>query len=629
MPTSNSGFPAPASGPNTDSILLCPAPRRLRRGPGSFPIAAPSVEPLPDPRGPEHYTLGVSARGVQVRAASPAAERAARATLAQLAVQFGDALPEVEIEDWPAFPVRGVMLDVSRCRIPTMEEFGAIIRTLAGLKVNHLQLYTEHTFAYKDAQEVWTGWSPITADEVRTLDALCRANGIELAANQNCFGHLHAWLKQPKFRDLAETHGEWMFDLWPRSGAFSVCPVDPRSQAFIASLLAELTPCFSSPLVNIGCDETFDIGWGRSKEAVAKHGRAKVYLDFVTKIAAEVERLGKKPMFWADIALSHPECVPDIPKNLIALAWGYEPDAPFEKWCTELKAAGRETWLCPGASTWRSITGRTTERRGNLAACAAAGVRHGVNGFLMTDWGDMGHWQQPTLSTFALAHGAHAAWTGDATTFDARAGAVHALHVPPAAAGVGPWIERLGDADLHLRQVTLRLSREPKPGEAPVLRNQSALHSDLFKGLHEQRDVGTEWEWYNAHENIQKLTAEFEADLYEKLPEVVAEELVQTLDLAGFAAVRGWCRRLRPEDRPVTRAELLEWLDELEAEHRRLWLRRSREGGLNQSCAFFAQVRDKTARAVHPDPAPAARGGRGPAGPQGGAGKKHMPRRRP
>ena len=142
--------------------------------------------------------------------------------------------------------------------------------------------------------------------------------------------------------------------------------------------------------------------------------------------------------------------------------------------------------------------------------------------------------------------------------------------------------------------------------------------------------MGSEWEWYNAHENLQKLTADFEANLYEKLPGVVAEELVQTLDLAGFAAVRGWCRRLPAEDRPVTRDELLEWLDDLESEHRRLWLRRSREGGLNQSCAFFAQVRDKTARAVHANASPAHRGGagRGAARPEGGAGKKHMPRRR-
>lgn len=580
-------------------MLLLPLPRRLHqtqdRIPCHDPMALAKVEPLPAAKHREHYTLTIEpGPAITIRAATPAGERAARATLAQIVREHGEALPQVEIEDWPAFSTRGVMLDVSRCRIPRMDEFTSIIETLASLKINHLQLYTEHTFAYPGADEVWTGWSPITPDEIRRLDALCASHGIELSANQNCFGHLHAWMKHPKYHSLAETHGDWMFDLWPRSGAFSLCPIDPASETFVETILAQLIPNFTSPLVNIGCDETFDIGWGRSKAAVDQHGRAKVYLDFVTKIAATVERLGKRPMFWADIALSHPEHVADIPKNLVALAWGYEPDAPFEKWCTELKAAGREVWLCPGTSSWRSITGRTAERHGNLAACAAAGVKHGVDAFLMTDWGDTGHWQQWPISLHGLAHGAHAAWTGDATTFDPRASAVQALRVPVAAADLGSWLERLGDADLDLRRVCLPLSRAPKPGEPPVLRNQSALMSDIFKGIDEQRDIGTEWQWYNTHENIQRLTRELESTLIEHLPPLIADELVHTLDLAGFAAVRGWSRRLDPQDRPVTRRELLEWIDDIVLEHRRLWKARSRLGGLDQSCVFYAQVREKT-----------------------------------
>lgn len=592
-------IPGATAPQNTGNPLLLPTPRSVRLAGGTVacpnPGARAAVAPLASSKHREHYTLRIAAGPtVEIGASTPEAERAARATLAQLVRQYGADLPALTVEDWPAFDVRGVMLDVSRCRIPTMAEFTSIIETLASLKVNHLQLYTEHTFAYPGAEEVWSGWSPITAEEVHTLDTLCKSHGIELAANQNCFGHLHAWMKHPKYRDLAETHGDWMFDLWPRSGAFSLCPVDPKSEQFVETILKQLTPHFSSPLVNIGCDETFDIGWGRSKDAVAKHGRAKVYLDFVTKIAAIVERLGKRPLFWADIALSHPEHVADIPANLVALAWGYEPDAPFEKWCTELNAAGRETWLCPGTSSWRTITGRTQERTGNLTACAAAGVKHGIRGFLVTDWGDTGHWQQWPISMHGIAHGVHAAWTGDATTFDPRAAAVQALGVPVEAADLGRWLQKLGDADLDLRRVSLPLLRAVKPGEAPVLKNQSALMSDLFKTIGEQRDVGTEWQWFNAHQTIRALTLEFERDYLPKIPELLGEELIHTLDLAGFAAVRGWTRRMAPTDRPYARNDLLAWLDDVVGEHRRLWTKRSRPGGLDQSCAFFQQVRDKT-----------------------------------
>ena len=40
----------------------------------------------------------------------------------------------------PAFATRGVMLDVSRDRIPTLPELLQFVDTLARLRFNHLQL---------------------------------------------------------------------------------------------------------------------------------------------------------------------------------------------------------------------------------------------------------------------------------------------------------------------------------------------------------------------------------------------------------------------------------------------------------------------------------------------------------
>lgn len=599
-----------------EPLLLIPAPRQVRRSPGFAAISRhtePVVSPLASAKGPEHYTLAVTAEPghkpqVEIRAAGPAAERAARATLAQLRRRFKDHLPLVEIEDWPAFAVRGIMLDVSRDRVPTMAEFVRILDLLASLKINHLQLYTEHTFAYAGHDDVWQGWGALSPEETRRLDALCRERGIELAANQNCFGHLAHWLRMDRYKDLAETHGDWMFDLWPRSGPFSLCPTDPRSIGLVRDMLTQLTGCIASPLVNIGCDETFDVGWGKSKAEVDRRaaasgltgkaatdaGRASVYIDFVNAIAKECKALGKTPMFWADIALSHPETVDRLDKDLVFLAWGYEADSPFDRWCEHLRSLGRPVWVCPGTSTWRTITGRTHERHANLRAAARAGVKHNAQGFLITDWGDTGHWQQWPISAHGIAHGAHAAWTGDADTFDPHASALHALGTD--ATDLGPWLERLGDADLPLREVCLALSRPLKPGEPPRLRNQTALMIDLFKRLDEQTDVGSEWLWFNAHQSLQNLREEFEEAIEDRLPPLLADELVHTLDLAVFAAVRGWVRRLDPRDRPVTREDLLGWLDDITAEHRRLWAIRSRCGsgspkGLEHSCNFFKQVR--------------------------------------
>src|SRR5690606_2842152 len=89
------------------------------------------------------------------------------------------------------------------------ETLAQLVDLLALLRVNHFELYTEHTFAYAGHEEVWRDASPLTPDDVRWLDDLCAARGIELAANQNGFGHMERWLRHARYRELAEAPQGW------------------------------------------------------------------------------------------------------------------------------------------------------------------------------------------------------------------------------------------------------------------------------------------------------------------------------------------------------------------------------------------------------------------------------------
>ncbi len=121
-------------------------------------------------RGPEGYHLEILASGIRLHAGDAHGVLYGAQTLRQIAAQYPAELPHLEITDSPDLPVRGFMLDVSRTRVPTQAELLALIRALGRLRVNQLQLYVEHTFAFRGHEDAWKDASPLTPAEVRELD---------------------------------------------------------------------------------------------------------------------------------------------------------------------------------------------------------------------------------------------------------------------------------------------------------------------------------------------------------------------------------------------------------------------------------------------------------------------------
>lgn len=359
---------------------------------------------VPQPQG---YRLVIHEQGIELTAHDDAGLFYGRQTLGQL--QREGEVGACMIEDWPDFAVRGVMLDISRDKVPTMATLRELIDLLASLKINQLQLYTEHTFAYRNHRVVWEHASPLTHEEIRELDTYCRARFIELVPNQNSFGHMERWLKHPAYRDLAECPDGAFYWNQHRPAA-TLNPLDPRSLELVRELHAELLPCFSSKQFNVGCDETMELGMGRSKPEADRVGVGRVYLDFLKQIHAGVVEHGCTMQFWADIILKHPELVDELPRDVVALIWGYEADHPFDEQCSRVAASGRQFYVCPGTSSWCSLAGRTRNMLDNIRSAAEMGLRHGAVGLLNTDWGDLGHLQPLSVSYAGFAYAAAVSW---------------------------------------------------------------------------------------------------------------------------------------------------------------------------------------------------------------------------
>ncbi len=407
-------------------LNLLPVPKTARICPGTFSLpkhpssaAIQIIRGGSAPKQPEGYALKISKNGIEISFHEPGGLRAATATLRQLLRAHGRRLPCLKIRDWPDFARRGVMLDISRGRVPKLATLLDLAEKLADFKINELQLYTEHTFAYRNYQSVWQSWGALTAKEIQILDARCRELGIDLVPNQNSFGHLRYFLADPRLKklgELAEPYEAETKDFLRRPT--TLAPNHPGTLPFLRGLFDELLPNFSSEFFNIGGDETWDLGKGRSQKSCAAKGKGRVYFDFLKNIHREVSGREKNMMFWGDIILKYPALIRELPKNVIALNWGYEADHPFAKEAAQFARAKIPFYVCPGTSTWQTLLGRHDNAFANLRAAAQAGKKFGAIGFLNTDWGDGGHPQPLAVSWPLFAAGAALAW--NATALDER-----------------------------------------------------------------------------------------------------------------------------------------------------------------------------------------------------------------
>jgi len=537
----------------------------------------------PDRGHAEGYELIIASDGITIEARDDAGLFYGVCTLIQIVESspLRSSLPTVHIIDWPDLAVRGVMLDVSRDKVPTMDTLLSLVDMLAGWKINQLQLYTEHTFAYRNHPEVWENASPLTGQEILELDAYCRERHIELAPNQNSLGHLEGWLKLPRYLPLAEAPNGFDFPWGHHDGPFSLCPTDPRSLDLVRGWLDELLPHFSSRIVNVGCDETFDVGQGRSKEECEKRGSARVYLDFLLKVYNEVKARNHTMQFWGDIIVEHPELLPELPNDSIALEWGYEAHHPFDEHGAKFAAAGLPFYVCPGTSAWNSLAGRTHNALGNLLSAAENGLKHGATGYLNTDWGDRGHWQVLPVSYLGLAAGAAYSWALEANReLDvADAVSLHAFRDPTGT---------MGRVACDLGNVYRAVGLEPH--------NSSVLFWVLQRPLDHALDEYTGLTPASFKQALKAIDHAMRGLGKNKMQrpdaDLIVCEFENTARLMRHACRRGLLAfEQRPSRAAALRRELAQDLREIVHEYKRLWLTRNRPGGLADSVARFEIAR--------------------------------------
>jgi len=361
-------------------------------------------------KGNEAYRIHIHSDGIDIFASSDAGAYYAVQTLCDLVTIHGRVLPACRIEDWPVFKRRGVYYDCSRGKVPKLSTLKQLVERLAHWKINELQLYIENVFTFKRHPDIGKGYSPFTPAEILALQEHCKKHHIQLVGSLASFGHLEKILMLPKYQQLGEMPG--FRDL---PGGTTLCPTDPGSIKLVKELYEEFVPLFEAADFNACCDETWELGKGKSKKIADKKGVGRVYLEFILKIHHLCRKHGKRMNIWADILLKYPEMLGKLPHDIVLLNWEYEQDGVNISRTDEIAKAGFAFMVCPGTSSWLTHGSRLANAMQNVRHFARQGIEHGAEGLLMTDWGDQGHRNFLGVSLHGFAHAAACAWNLEKT----------------------------------------------------------------------------------------------------------------------------------------------------------------------------------------------------------------------
>ena len=355
------------------------------------------------------YRIRVRAKRIELVGQGPAGLRYGVETLSQIVQPRSRTVMACDVEDAPDLQWRGLLLDVSRGKVPTLETLKQVVDLMVGLKLNLLMLYTEHVFRFRRHPLIGKGASPIEAWELRELDAYARARHVELVPTLQSLGHMHHILKIGRYKHLAESDRRW-----------SISPALEASYDLLSDLYSEYLPNFSSDWFNANCDEPVDLGTGLSKKIADKKGRGGLYRAHLERVRALARRFGKRTMIWGDVVFEHPEEIPRLSRALTLLDWWYEANHDFNR--VKVFAENDIPFMvCSGTSSWNTLFPRLQNALANIAGHAEAGKRFGARGLVNTDWGDGGHGNLLGNSLYPIAWGAQVSWGsahGDMASFD-------------------------------------------------------------------------------------------------------------------------------------------------------------------------------------------------------------------
>jgi len=186
------------------------------------------------------------------------------------------------------FKTTGVMLDASRCAVPTVKTVQRMTDYLAVMGYNLMMLYTEDTVKLEKRPYFGYMRGRYTKEELRAIDDYAFDYGIEVIPCLECYGHMDKYL------------------IWGEAAAIKdtdkvLLAREEKTFEFLEELIGEVSSCFRSKRIHIGMDEAWDMGRGKFLNKNGYVHPTKIFNEYMERLIGITDKYGLIPMMWSDM----------------------------------------------------------------------------------------------------------------------------------------------------------------------------------------------------------------------------------------------------------------------------------------------------------------------------------------
>ncbi len=289
------------------------------------------------------------------------------------------------------FETLGLMLDMSRNAVMSVEALKKYLPMLKKMGYNCVMLYTEDT--YEVDREPYFGYmrGRYSMQELRELDAFAADLGIELIPCIQTLAHLNAFTRWKKIEfDIDDT----------------LLVGDERSYEFIENLIRSVRSCFRTGRIHIGMDEAWKLGRGKYHNLNGCEDATSIMKKHLARVCEIVKRYDFEPMMWSDMffrsicnnqyyvpKMEMPQPSKDaLPSDVTPVYWDYyhEKEEEYDAMLCNHEQLSDKTWFAGGIWTWRGFLPCIEYSLSTMRPAIDACRKHKVKNIFFTMWGDNG-----------------------------------------------------------------------------------------------------------------------------------------------------------------------------------------------------------------------------------------------